>query len=127
MRLRGLIRVSRLVCNARTKKRPQCGPNTGAAGRSVSKIDIEGKPIILPDLTITPLSRSLQLAGEPAARIGLHRILRYADRMNVAALLALERAVIESVRSGHDFGKQHPRLRAFRAMRPLDGGKRHRR
>jgi hypothetical protein len=42
--------------------------------------------------------------------------------MNVTALLALEGAVIESIRSRRDFGKQHARF-AFGATRPLDVGK----
>ena len=74
-----------------------------------------------------PLLRStsrgrLQFAGKPAAHLGLHRILRHADRMNLTALLALESAAIESIRSRCDFGKQHTGF-AFRATRPLNIGK----
>jgi hypothetical protein len=42
--------------------------------------------------------------------------------MNVTALLALESAVIESIRSRCDFRKQHPGF-ALRAARPRDVGK----
>jgi hypothetical protein len=42
--------------------------------------------------------------------------------MNVTALLTLESTVIESIRSGCNFGKQHTRF-AFGATRPLDVGK----
>lgn len=42
--------------------------------------------------------------------------------MNVTALLALESAVIESIRSRCDFGKQHTCF-ALRVMRPLNVGK----
>ena len=42
--------------------------------------------------------------------------------MNLTALLAFESAVIESIRSRRNFGKQHTRF-AFGAARPLDVGK----
>ena len=42
--------------------------------------------------------------------------------MNVTALLALESAVIESIRPRCDFGKQHTGF-ALGATRPLDVGK----
>jgi hypothetical protein len=66
--------------------------------------------------------RRLQFAGQPAVHLRLHRILRHADCMNVTALLALESAVIETIRSSCDFGKQHTGF-ALRATRPLDVGK----
>jgi hypothetical protein len=73
-------------------------------------------------MTQLSLRRRLQFAGKPAARLGLHRVLRYADCMNLTALLALESAVIESIWSRCNFGKQHTCF-AFRATRPLNVGK----
>ena len=74
-------------------------------------------------MTQLSLRRRLQFPGKPAVHAGLHRIVRYAYRVNMTALLALECSIIESIWSRHDFGKQHPRLHALWAMRPLDGGK----
>jgi hypothetical protein len=57
-----------------------------------SFLDRDTTPASSGGITLVSLRRRLQFAGKPAAHIGLHRILRYAHRVNMAAFLALKRA-----------------------------------
>ncbi len=59
-------------------------------------------------------SRAYRIAWDPATRSSHEH-----DRTS-----GIQRCGNQTIRSRHDFGKQHPGLCAFRAMRPLDGGKR---